>query len=1221
MFYTIFSFELNYWLRKPSFYVYCGVFFALSLFSMAAAAGLFEGITVSINSVTIVNSATAINGLINEMAVLVYFLLPAIIGGTIYKDYKHEIHSVLYSYPFEKWEYLFAKFLSALLVATIIVVAAALGIMLGSVFPGTDPDLLGPFKLMNYIQPFIYYVIPNLIFYSAIVFGIVTFTRNVSIGFIAVLVLFMVRIFALSFVQDLDNKLIGALLDPYGSLANQYYTEYWTVYEQNENPLPFESIILYNRLIWTGLGILIFGTVYKLFSFTQEAFSFSFFSKKGEAFTKKNFGSILSVSLPKVSFDFSFVQNLKLAWSLSNTDLKFIIRGWAFIIISLVGLLISLSVILLGSEIYGTNTLPVTWQMLELPGTFFNLFINVLTFLYAGMLIQRSRTSKVDQLVHVTATPNWTILLSKLLALVKMQFILLSIIMISGIGVQIFNGYYNFEIGQYLFDLYAITFVSVLVWGLFAIFIHTLFKNYYLGFFILLLVSIGISFLDLVGIEQSIYKYNQGPGTSYSDMNGYGNSLGIYYIYKFYWLCLGIALYVFSIIFFRRGLPETIKQRFAYAKQEFSPILKTIFTLSLIGFFTIGGTIFYTNNIKYERLSSKEREAQQAQWEINYGKYEGIPQPRVVSSVINLDLYPETRDFVAKGTYILENKTSVAIDSIHIDHGGSQTVFDFDKPYELILEDDTMNYDIFQLTEALQPGDSVTFTFEISNKPNEILRNNSPIIENGTFINNSLFPRIGYQMQGELIGDDSRERYGLAPKERMASPYDSTALKNNYISYDADWIDFETTISTAPNQIAIAPGYLQKEWEENGRRYFHYKMDSKMLNFYSFISAEFEVARDTWNDINIEVYYHKGHDYNIDRMIKGVKKSLDYYTEEFSPYQHKQVRIIEFPRTRGLFAQSFANTIPYSEAIGFIASVDDSDGGGVDYPFSITAHEVAHQWWAHQVIGASAQGATLMSESMSEYSSLKVLEKEYGEDKMRVFLKDALDRYLVGRTFEAKKEKPLLYNENQQYIHYNKGSLVLYALSDYIGEKNMNAAISRYVDKVAFQEPPYTTSPEFLSFLDEATPDSLKYLLTDMFETITLYDNRVEDATWREVENNSYEIDLTFQTVKYRTDEQGKRIYKNADGDSLSLEVEGRRRPLQSLPLQDWIDVGVFGVDEDGRETVLYLQKHRFEDIESKLTITVDSEPVSVGIDPYNKLIDTISDDNRRPPQKSSDDE
>lgn len=1214
MFYTIFSFEIKYWFRKPSLYVYSGIFFLLSMLLMAAAAGLFEGFTVSMNSITIVNSASSINGLLNEMAILVYFLLPAIVGGTIYKDYKYEMHSVLYSYPFAKWEYLLAKFLSGLCIAILIVTASALGVFLGSVFPGTNPELLGPFKLLNYIQPFLYYIIPNMIFFGAIVFAVVTFTRNVSIGFIAILALFLIQIFAQNLTQDLDNKMLAAILDPYGFQANQYYTEYWTVFEQNENPLPWGEVIFYNRLLWTGLGMLIFGFVYRTFSFSQQAFSFNFFRKEqGESVSKKNFGNILKVSLPKVTYDFSFIENLKTAWQLSDVDLKYVIKGWAFIIISLVGLLISLSVILLGGEIYGTDTLPVTWQMLELPGTFFNLFINILTFLYAGMLIHRSRTDKMDQLVHATPTPNWVILFSKFLALAKMQIILLSIIMFTGIGVQIYNGYYNFEIGLYLFDLYAITLVHVLIWGLLAILVHSLLKNYYLGFVLLLLVSIGITFLGEIGIEQDIYKYNQGPGTRYSDMNGYGNSLAPYYIYKGYWLLLGISFYVLSIAFFRRGLPGSIKERFQNARQEFTPLLKTVFTLSLVGFLAVGSWIYYVDNIKNERLSSQQREKQRADWEKNYSQYKDIPQPRIVSSFINLDLMPETRDFKAAGTYILQNKTDVPIDSIHIDHNDFETTFDFNRAHEQVMEDDSMNYDIYQLAEPLLPGDSLEFTFEISNKPNEILRNNSPIRQNGTFINNMAFPRIGYQESGELTGTDARERYGLPPKDRMAPPTDSTARMNNYISGDADWIDFETIISTSPEQIAIAPGYLQDEWEENGRRYFHYKMDSTMVNFYSFISADYVVEKDSWNDVNIEVYYHPGHDYNIDRMIKGVKRSLDYYTENYSPYQHRQVRIIEFPRTSGSFAQSFANTIPYSEAVGFIADVDDEDDDAVDYPFSITAHEVAHQWWAHQVIGANVQGATMLSESLSEYSSLKVLEKEYGEEKMRVFLKDALDSYLIGRTFESKKEQPLIFNENQTYIHYNKGSLVFYALSDYIGEENLNAALSNYIDEVAFQEPPYTTSLELLGYLEDATPDSLQYLITDMFETITLYDNRVEEARYTELENGQYEVNLTLQASKYRTGDTGQRIYKNEAGDSLAVEIEGRRRPIQSLPLNDWIEVGIFGIDEEGEETVLYVEKVKFTEILNDFTITVDEEPVSAGIDPYNKLIDTISNDNRRP--------
>jgi len=352
--------------------------------------------------------------------------------------------------------------------------------------------------------------------------------------------------------------------------------------------------------------------------------------------------------------------------------------------------------------------------------------------------------------------------------------------------------------------------------------------------------------------------------------------------------------------------------------------------------------------------------------------------------------------------------------------------------------------------------------------------------------------------------------------------------------------------------------------------------------------------------------------------MKGAKAGLDYCNDNFSPYQHRQLRILEFPSTGGSFAQSFANTIPFSESVGFIADVDDSEDGGVDFPFAISAHEVAHQWWAHQVIGANTQGATMLSESLSEYVSLQVLKHTYGEDKMRVFLKDALDKYLLGRTVERKKERPLMLNENQQHIHYQKGSLVFYAISDYWGEDNLNAVLSAYVDSVGFQEPPYTTSLELTAMLKEAMPDSLQYLIEDMIETITLYNNRITEATYDELGDGNYEVSFSTQMTKYRTGEKGRRQFKTATGDSLVYQPEGKSKPIESLPLADYVDIGVFGVDDEGNETVLYLRKHKISEIHKEWKIKVSGKPVDVGIDPYNKLIDTNSEDNRKKPEKAN---
>ena len=1214
MFKTIFSFELKRWFKNPSLYIYFALFFLLSFLFSGISFGFFDSITAARSTNAYANSPIALNGFVNGMNYLIYFLLPIFVGSAVYRDFRYNMHTILFSYPFTKIDYIGGKFLSSLLVVVIITLSIVLGIVAASVMPFANQDVLLPFDAMAFVKIYAIYVIPNLFFFGVIVFALVTLTRNISVGFIGVIVLLLISVVVASFTADIDNRYLVALWDPFGEEAAGYYTKYWTVAEQNTNAIPFEGVIIYNRMLWLGISTVILFVIYWLFSFSQTGITISK-SKKQERLTKNNFGGIVRIVLPKVKYDYSTWQNIKTAFSLSRYDFSYIVRNWTFITIAFVGLLVLILISMTSGQIFGTSTYPVTWQMLMLPGTFFSFFINILTFLFAGMLVHRADLARMKHLVDVTPIPNWVLLFSKLLALLKMQIVLLLLIVIAGVSIQAYHQYYNFELDLYFFELYAIKFINFVIWALLALFIHTLFKNYLLGFFVLLLLSIAIQFLPLIGVEQKIFIFNSDTRYNYSDMNGFGAELPLYYLYKFYWLLFGIILYCISLLLWKRGVITTAKENMSNFKKRFTPSVYVPMIAALILFFALGFTFYYQDNVVNPYYSRKDIEKQTAEYEKKYKKFEKYAQPRIVDVKINLDLFPEERNLVVNGTYVLKNKSAEAIDSIFLSYQDYDTKITFSKNAKLVSKDSLFNFDIYKLETPLAAGDSISMNFVLKNKKNTIFTDNSPVLQNGTFINNSQFPSLGYSNQQELTDNDVRKKYGLSDKERMAAANDIEARKNNYISGDADWLDFETTISTIKGQTAIAPGNLVKKWDVGDRSFFHYKMKGKMLNFYAFQSANYEVKRDKYKGIAIEIYYDKKHPYNIDRMISSVKKSLDYYTTNFSPYQHDQVRIIEFPRTAGSFAQSFANTIPFSEDIGFIASVDDDNDEAVDYPFSVTSHEMAHQWWAHQVIGANVQGATLLSESLSEYSSLKVLEKEYGKSQMRRYLKDALDKYLMGRTSEGKKEKPLMFNENQQYIHYNKGSLVLYALSDYIGEEAMNGALRKYIADVAYQQPPYTNSIEFVKYLNAATPDSLKYLIPDMFETITLYENRIKDAKVEELPNGKFKVTIDTESSKYRSDEKGKRIYENGNGKTIFTKTKSGKDDIKSIPLADYIEIGVFSESKAGSSTneeQLYLEKRKVTKIDNRYIIIVDKKPTEVGIDPYNKLIDANSGDNRR---------
>jgi ABC-2 type transport system permease protein len=356
------------------------------------------------------------------------------------------------------------------------------------------------------------------------------------------------------------------------------------------------------------------------------------------------------------------------------------------------------------------------------------------------------------------------------------------------------------------------------------------------------------------------------------------------------------------------------------------------------------------------------------------------------------------------------------------------------------------------------------------------------------------------------------------------------------------------------------------------------------------------VQKDTWTSpegkkVAVEVYYHPDHPYNVKRMIDGVKFALTYCSKSFSPYQFRQARILEFP-AYAQFAQAFPNTIPYSESIGFILKVDPKKPEATDVPFYISAHEIAHQWWAHQVLGADVEGAEMLSESLAEYSALMTLKSRYGDTFLESFLDHDHDRYLRGRGSEREAESPLLKVQNQQYIHYPKGALVFFALAQRIGEAKLNAVLKQFVQRTAFQEPPYTTAPELYALLKDATPEADRGYLSDLFEKITLYDLRVKTASTKKC-GKRWQTTLLVSAAKRYADGQGN-------------ETEA--------PFDEPVPITLRVGTDDGRPhgKTVGSKVVRLRTGEQAITIETTDMPTQVVLDPLHQYIDRTIEDNVR---------
>ncbi|MBC6612526.1 ABC transporter permease [Hymenobacter sp. BT507] len=1198
MFLAILRFELWYRLRRPATYIYFFILLAISLLMMLMTGGFFEGVTASVgNSKVYINSPFALNGLISVLTIVPgVLIISAMFGPAVLRDFDSRMHPLLYTSPISKAGYLGGRFFGTLLITLLVLSGIGVGLWIGTLFPGVNPTKVGPSQVGAYLMPYLTFVLPNTLFAGAIFFVLATLTRQALSTYVGSIIFLVLYFVAQSQLSDLDNKTLASLLDPMGNGALSLLTKYWTPAEKNTRLITPTGLLGLNRLLWLGVGLLLVAFCYLRFRFGQSVGTVRLRRPRPEDMGRA-VQPVGTLVLPQVQQDFGTGQHLRQWARLTWQELRDVLRSPYFIAIVVAGLAFLLASALQIGKIYDTQTYPVTEQVIEILSGSFTLFLLAIITFYAGELVWRERDAHMNQLYDALPIPNWVPLASKLAALLLVPVVLLVVVLVFGILTQLSYGYYQFEIGLYLRWLFGLKLLDYWLLVVLAVVVQVVVNNKYLGHLVMVLYYLFVAFLaGQVGLEHNLLLYGSDPGVSYSALNGFGHFIGPYFWFKSYWAALAVVLAVGANLLWVRGTETTWATRQQLAQRRFSTPVKVTLTLALLAFVGLGAWIFYNTNVLNKYRTGKQDELDRVAYEKQYKRLQRLPQPRIVAVNVQVDLFPERQEARAHGQYWVLNKTQQPIDSVVLDVLNTARIrkLQAGPGARNVLADTTQGLYVQRLPRPLAPGDSLALSFDLYYPAPgfENRTGRTSIVENGTFINSAMMPHLGYSEGSELSEESARKKYGLKPKPRMRPLGDTAARQNTYIAHDADWVRFAATVSTVPDQIALAPGYLQKEWQEGGRRYFRYAMDAPILNFYSFQSARYAVRQAKWNNVDISIYYQPGHEYNLDRMIRGVKDGLAYYSKNFSPYQHRQVRIVEFPGYSS-FAQSFPNTIPFSENIGFIAKVDTTNPNDVDYPYYVTAHEVAHQWWAHQVIGADAQGSTLMVETLAQYSALMVMKQKYGEAMMRKFLKYEMDSYLGGRAQERRAEQPLYKVENQQYIHYRKGSVVMYALADYIGEDKVNQALSDYIKEVQYQEPPYTTSLDLVRHLRQVTPDSLQYLITDMFERITLYENRADSVTARKLPNGQYRVDMVLSA---------KKVY----ADSLGNETPAKN-------MNDLIDVGVLArkkINGQWQDVTLYRQKRRFRPGTTRLSVTVPEKPAKAGIDPFNLLIDRTPSDN-----------
>jgi ABC-2 type transport system permease protein len=1129
----ILRFEWRYHTRQATFVAAVLFFFLLGVVMTLNGSGPDN---VAVNSPYIVMKAFAFMTLFSLFAVAIFA------SNAVLRDDDHRMRDIVASTPVSRTVFVAGRFGGAFLATLTVVGFSILGILAATYSPWMDAARVQAFDVRPYLCAFGVMTVPNVLFTTALLFLVALLTRNAIATYSASVVLYLLY-FACAALTNSPvmagskpgggGGLLPSLLDPFGMTAFFDVTGIWAAVAKSTWFVPLAGTLLWNRLLCVaGAAILGIVAVRKAGRPVRER------RAPLPARPVAKDGRTTAVVTPSSPY-------------LARTLLEF--RAF---FTKATFLLFALWAALAGSEAYSdvltgeynSTRYPHTGLILASMQQPLWLVGMILILYYSAEMFWREQRVRMASVVDSTPVSGRVILAAKWTALGLLMASLIACSIATGMALQISQGFFAFQPLVYLSFFYFAG-LPLLLYAAAALFIQSLSPNRYAGMILFLLFAIGTRRAPSFGLEHPLWRFAYGPPVPYSEMNGFGHFPRAFSIAMLHWTSWAFLFLALATILWRRiGLPVGERLR-ALAKPG-----RAVGALAALVLAT-GGWMFYETNV----ASVYEPDAEGLAWKANYEKkYKSIgvlPQPRITAVESDVDLFPRQLRNRIRGRYALLNDTAKPMASFYVSVRRDARLNGLAVPHAVLAESDAaFGMYRFDLDPPLAPGAATELRFDLASGSED-----GSVVGNGTLLLGFLrYPTLGYRRTYELRDPRERQQYGLRGPGLLS--VDDVGGEED--SRDQR-VAFRATVSTDADQTAVTSGSMEGTWERGGRRWFRYRTESPIVNRFAIASARYRIARRQQGDVAIEVLYDEAHAVNVPHMLETAAVTLDVMQARFGRYPHRVLRIAEVPSYAPFAGFATPGLVLLREDRAFLT--DSRDPDRPDLIGRRVAHEVAHQWFGHRVVAASAPGASLITESLTKYAELLVIERMHGRDAVQQLLGIELDRYLRGRANDGQEEVPLWKVGDQDYLYYSKGAIVLWATRDLLGEEAMNRAIRRMMDV------PHPTSGDLLSALGGGP------LVDSWMKDIVLYDLRIDSARAARRPDGRWDVTLLIDAARHRGDET-------------------------ALPLREPIDVAVDGIS----------RRVELHDGRNEVVLIVDAVPKVAAVDPRMTRIDRNPRDNEK---------
>ena len=1125
------------------------------------------------------NSSYAITQTFLFISPNIIFIVCVLGSSTLLRDSQYKIESLIFTTPIDKFQYLTSRYLGLVFAALTLLLIVMLVMMLTLL--KIEPALIGPFNVSYYLVSFGIFVVPAVLLSCSVVFATAMFSKSMIAVYVAGVVVYALYIVGSVFGNSPmlagsspllnDSAGFASLLEPYGFIAFIEQSSYWTAEQRNTLMPALSGDLLINRMLWLAISVSLFVFTYYKFTFRQPT---TVKANKQANEDSREFADDTPYKAIDITHDFHRF-NVAIWWSKLKLEYASVSRGFTFIVLLVITVVFT-AALLIGNIFSGPISngqpyFPQTAMILEILQQPLSDIGMLVAIFYAVELFWTERVVNFNALVDATPTRNFTFYLAKLTTVLAVAFTLITASIIVGIVFQLTQQYVDIEPLLYL-SLYYYAGMPIMLAALLTLFLQRFTVNKSMG----LLLGFGVFVTNIV-VKAVLFKhplisFAYKPQFIYSDMTQTLYHADALHWYNAYWLSFGVILAVLTVKFWQRGL-STVSQKFTRG---------ALATLVLAGssMAVSGSYIYYQTNVFNDFLTKEQLLDKQEQYEKQYALFQSLPMPTMTDINVAVDIFPNQRVYNAKGTASFENQTNKSIDKILLSQISSGHIEQHVSLNGATLEsfDEVNNQYVFQLTKPLLPGEKSTFSFDFNVVHNAFdpLDGEHYVTQGGAYIElEDVLPQFGFDQR--LVMDDENER----EKRRLPVQLFSAPTENDQLERD-DWVNFETVVSTADTQRVVTVGHLQKSWTDNGRNFYHYKTKGKVAQQLAYISATFDVATQQHNGVDISIYHSPDHNKDNELVFDALTSTMDYFAEQFMPYQNDQFTVVELPH----FAsnQSFGSAQP-----GMYLGVENrffnlnNEGSEHNPLLRGVSHEFAHQYWGNYLDPNYIGGYAVLTETLCKYTELVMARQHYGQYAANVEVHLSIDRYLQMRSYNEHIENPLYQAGFEPFIYYSKGKQVMHAMLDLIGEAKINQALKGLLQSHAYPKKP--TSLDLLNAFNDVATDKQKRIINDLFKRVVFHDFEIKEVDTKQQPNGEYATTVQVNTLKMVLNQQTNKEQFELIDEEIEVGL------YSSFPAVD-------------NHNVMHLKKFHFNADENTITLYSKEKPSYVSIDPNRFRID-----------------